>query len=427
MIPAALRSRAALLLLAMTYALSIADRYLASILIEPIKAEFGMNDATTGLVTGAAFGIFFALASIPFGWLADRANRKIMIALALVSWSLCALLSGLATALATFVIARLALGVAEAASGPAVQSLVAASHPPNQRAGAIAIIATGGAVGAGLAGFVGSTIAAAYDWRAAIITFAVLGLPLAPLLLWTVKEPVRARQGGAGRSGAPLPLSGPGYGALCKAILAERELQHLLAGTCLVTLWGWGLLWWTPALLQRHFAMALAQSGQLLGIIHMVGGLAATGLTAVAARAARFRDDAGQACLLWTTTLAGTLVSAAAFATHDRALFMGLLWLFVPITYIYVAPVAALGQSLIAPEMRGKLAAVILLLTTVANLVLAPFLIGLAADALAQRFTAPGAALHIALQAWCLLGFWATWHFRRLATGLRGTHRADRA
>ena len=68
-------------LVAMTliYALNIADRFVVSTLIEPIKHEFRLSDGAVGFLTGVGLAIFYTTAGIPLGMLADRTNRKRLI------------------------------------------------------------------------------------------------------------------------------------------------------------------------------------------------------------------------------------------------------------------------------------------------------------------------------------------------------------
>src|SRR5688572_17784600 len=83
-----------LLVLTSVYALNIADRFVLGTLIEPIKAEFQLSDGGVAFLTGVALAIFYVAAGIPLGLMADRTNRRNMIAWALFIWSGFTLLCG---------------------------------------------------------------------------------------------------------------------------------------------------------------------------------------------------------------------------------------------------------------------------------------------------------------------------------------------
>src|ERR1700731_363542 len=84
-----------LVLLTAVYALNIADRFVISTLIEPIKAELHISDAAIGLLTGGALAIFYVFAGLPLSVLADRVNRRNLVAISLGTWSLMTAICGI--------------------------------------------------------------------------------------------------------------------------------------------------------------------------------------------------------------------------------------------------------------------------------------------------------------------------------------------
>ncbi len=73
------------------------DRNIFSILLEPIKSEFGFSDTQIGLLGGIAFGLFYATVGLPVAWFADRYNRSKILATSVAVWSVMTALCGLAT------------------------------------------------------------------------------------------------------------------------------------------------------------------------------------------------------------------------------------------------------------------------------------------------------------------------------------------
>ncbi len=75
-------------LLTVVYALNFLDRTIFNVLIEPIKNEFTLSDTTMGLLAGFGFVLFYSLLGIPIARVADRLNRRNIVAIAFAFWSL---------------------------------------------------------------------------------------------------------------------------------------------------------------------------------------------------------------------------------------------------------------------------------------------------------------------------------------------------
>jgi sugar phosphate permease len=81
-------------LLTVVYALNFLDRTIFNVLIEPIKKEFALSDTTMGLLAGLGFVLFYSLLGIPIARLADRFNRRNIVAIALAFWSAASAMPG---------------------------------------------------------------------------------------------------------------------------------------------------------------------------------------------------------------------------------------------------------------------------------------------------------------------------------------------
>jgi len=125
------------------YVLNFIDRQAMSVFIGPIKAEFDASDTAMGLLVGFAFALLYTFAGIPIARLADRANRRNIIAVGLAVWSAMTILTGAAKNFTHLLLARLGVGIGEAAGTPPAHSLIADYFPIQRRGTALAIYSTG--------------------------------------------------------------------------------------------------------------------------------------------------------------------------------------------------------------------------------------------------------------------------------------------
>ena len=187
------------------YVFSWVDRYILSLLIEPIKDDLGLSDTQIGLLLGFAFALFYATMGIPLGWLADRKRRTWIVAAGITIWSLATALSGLARSFGQLFAARLTIGVGEATLSPCALSLISDSFPKARRARAISFYLMALSLGGGIANLVGGQVIA-WSRSAPVIdlplagvvepwqfTFILVGLPglLIAVLMFFMREPSR--------------------------------------------------------------------------------------------------------------------------------------------------------------------------------------------------------------------------------------------
>src|SRR5688572_26581291 len=138
-------------LLVVVYTFNFIDRQILSILLPAIQAEFGLDDTVLGFLAGSAFALFYATLGVPIALLADRWNRRNLIALALALWSGMTALSGLAANVTQLALARIGVGVGEAGYSPPAHSMIADLYPPRERSTAMGIFTLGISAGIMLA------------------------------------------------------------------------------------------------------------------------------------------------------------------------------------------------------------------------------------------------------------------------------------
>ena len=393
-----------LLVLTLVYALSIADRFVMSTLIEPIKADLGLSDSSIGFLTGSSLAFFYVTAGLPLATLADRANRRTMIALALGAWSVMTTLCGFAQNYWQLLLARIGVGVGEAGGTPPSASLLSDYFTPRRRALALSVYS----VGASLGSMMGSSAGYASDawgWRAAFYVLGVPGVLVAVLVAVTIREPERGRLDAApahppaaAPAPAPAPRLAPARATLKDTLRFARvqpALLHTWLGATVYTLWSWGLMWWTPSFLVRSHHMSLGDAGGALSLMHGIGGTAVLLITMLVMGPLGKRDPRLVPWFVAATIVIGTVPSILAYSVASSHTALVMLWIFIPLSYAPFGPTFALLQNLVPASMRAQAVAVMLFCANIANLVIAPQAVGFASDlsaaAVRRRVAAPRA------------------------------------
>lgn len=370
---------------------SFIDRQLVTILIEPIKAEFGASDTEMGLLTGLAFAVFYVTLGIPIARLADRSSRRNVLAIAITLWSAATAACGLAGNFAQLALARIGVGIGEAGGGPPSQSMIADYFPPRRRGTALGILSTGAHFGMLFSMFGGAVIAHQFGWRAA---FLVVGIPgvLLGLLVWlTVDEPLRGRWDQAAVARQPQDLR-----ATLAELWASRAFRLVALAVGITSVSGFGLATWTPSFFMRVHNLSLIDAGMLLGVAGTLGGLfGAIGGGLLSDRLGR-RDSSWQLKVGAVGALLSVPVQVAFLLwPHQHTVMLGefalpVAVLFMPFSSLFLAfwmgPSFAAVQNLARPDARALAAALIMLLTNLIGMGLGPLLVGMLSDALQPAF-----------------------------------------
>jgi MFS family permease len=163
----------ALSLLALINLLNYLDRNVIFALFEPIKRDLGLTDTQLGWL-GSAYILVFSVAALPFGVISDLRSRRAVIAAGVTVWSAFTALGAVVRNFGQLFICRAAVGIGEAAFGPAAASLVADYFPGKGRAAAMGILSSGIALGGVLGIGLGGVLEKHYGWR---VAFLVVGIP----------------------------------------------------------------------------------------------------------------------------------------------------------------------------------------------------------------------------------------------------------
>jgi predicted MFS family arabinose efflux permease len=374
-------SRYVLGVLFVVYVFNFIDRQVLAILLDPIKQELGVSDTAMGFLSGFAFAFFYTFAGIPIARWADRASRRSIIALGLGLWSAMTAASGLASSFLQLALARVGVGVGEAAGSPPAHSLISDYFAPERRATALAIYATGVYVGAMIAFLAGGYIREYFDWRIAFLVVGLPGIPLALLVRFTIREPPR----GHSESG-PADTRAASMAEVIRFLLKRRSYVYIVTAASCQAMSGYGVLAWGPTFLGRVHQMGGVEIGIWFGLSIGLGGTLGAYLGGAIADRLGVRDRRWYMFLSAIVTLAGVPFVAGFLLLDDTRVALLCFIPFYVLAAMYVGPMLSMTQGLVRLRMRATASAILLFMLNMFGLGAGPLLVGFLNDQLNDRF-----------------------------------------
>jgi predicted MFS family arabinose efflux permease len=373
--------RWALLLFFLISFFNYLDRFILSVLLEPIRLEFGLSDTQLGLLSGIAFAVFYTTLGLVIARWADMGNRRTIIALALAVWSLMTVACGLAVNFVQLFLARVGVGIGEAGGIAPTNSLIADYFPPEKRSRAVSVFLLGTMVGAFLGFAIGGYLAQHYGWRVAFVTVGLPGVLLAVVVGLTIKEP---------RSDTRLPtwneLFGPESVAVVRALFAKRSFVHVLLAYALYSFYALGAGQFVIPFIIRSFDVTLAQIGSLWGLVFGTSGILGTFLGGILADRLSRRD------IRWLLRMPaiGFLVFFPSlflvYVTDDLVILLGLSGIAFVVLTASVPAVFAAVLGVAGSERRALGMAFFSFVSNAVGYGLGPLFVGIVSDTLAARF-----------------------------------------
>lgn len=389
-----------LLMLMFIYIFNFLDRQLMSTLQEFIKADLGLSDSQLGLMTGLLFAIFYTGFGVIVGFLADRTSRVRILAAGCFIWSMFTTLCGLAKSFPVMGVARVGVGVGEAAGAPPSYSIVSDYFPAERRGMALAIFSMGVPLGMALGAGFGVKFATLdthwimpifgidiyHNWRFPFISIGILGVIASILLILLVREPKRgamdAKPAVATGPGADeiAHEAAPGFITTVKDFFSNPVLLWTALGAGFSAFVGYAGLNWNvsflmrvkeapPELIQNYYALMLA--------IAMGAGTLLSGPLV---------DFLAKRSKVWYALLPATAM-ALTIPFHLAYVFAGspenaLLLLAGPtfLNIMYLAPALAVVQNTVKPTQRTMAGALLLMVLNMIGLGGGPTMMGILSD-----------------------------------------------
>jgi MFS family permease len=376
--------------LTLVNAFSNIDRFVFSLLLPLIKRDLGLSDAMLGLLSGAAFAISYSVLSLPFAFLADRWNRKRLIAIGFATWSAVTALTGATVSASQLGAARFVLGAAEATSLAPSTSILADLFGLRRRVLALGVLGTSHSIGLLVSFPIVGLLAERFGWRTVFVAVGIPGVIAALVFQLTVDEPRRPMAEGAR---GPRPA---GVGATLKFLFGSRAYVLLLAGGALSAFNLGAFIAWTPTFLMRVHQLNPAQVGALVGLARGPAGiLGSLGAGLLVSRLAR--SD-----LRWHARIPG--IAMMLLCPVDLLLLLSpqpSMWALALMCDAFlvasiVGPCFAIASSVAPPRMRSVAAALYLVFASVTGQSLGPFFIGWLNDRLLPQLGAQAVRFSLA-------------------------------
>jgi len=400
-----------LVIMTLIYVVNYLDRQILAILMPQIKVEFGLNYKEIGYLIGPAFAIVYAVLGVPLAVIADRANRRNIIAASLAVFSVMTVFSSFARGFWSMALARFGTGVGEAGTGPSINSVIADLYAPAERASALSFYTAGLNVGLLVAFFGGGWISDHYGWRVAIVSAGIPGLLLTFLLLFTVREPKR------GLIEALPDMAPPSFVSVVKYLWAQRSFRWMAIGTSFSSFGGYAGIAFIPTFLKISHHMTQAEVGAALALLTGVGGAIGTYLAGVLADRYGARDVRWNMYVPIVATFVAIPFAPVFYLVPSTAVALTAAIIPVMMGAAYVGPAYAMAQGLVPLRMRARSVAVLLLILNIIGLGLGPPVVGAIADFLQPAFGAD--ALRYAMLTTILTGLTGAYCYWRSTATLK--------
>jgi MFS family permease len=330
-------------------------------------------------VSGLAFILFYSLLGVPIAWLADRVNRRNIIAAGLAFWSLMTALTGYVATVWQLALVRLLMGAGEACGMAPSNSIIADLFKPDRRPLALALFGTAASLSYIIFFPVAGWIAQHHGWRAMFVAMGLPGIVLAALL-FTMREPER-------RSPPPerLPLA-RSLGSDLAALFANRCFAWIFAGVTLMGANIWAAGAWTPSFFTRVHHLQVGEVANIVGPTRGVIGLAGILLGGV------IIDRLPKDRAFWRVGIPAIACFLAGPAEalfllgSDYAAWVGGFALSSFFTLIHQAPIFAAVVNIVGERRRALGISVVLLGASLIGNAAGPSAVGLLNDLLAPRY-----------------------------------------
>jgi len=364
------------------YFISSVDRSIFSILAQPIKEELLLNDLQIGFLTGFAFSAVHLLFGFPMAWVSDKGNRVNILTICIAFWSIMTAVCGMCTNFIQLTLARMGVGVGEAACLPASHSLLSDYYPPYRRTKALAIFGLGFPAGALIGMIVGGTVVDLWGWRAAFFVVGLPGLLIALMTWYMVREPKRGTYDTS-------PTEDPAYSdpksfaEVARIMWRSPVLRQMVIALTLVSLFTSPTATFLGPYIVRRFPVSYTELGYIMAVTMMLPASISTIVGGIITQKLGARN---QRWFMWfpgITLAIGSVPYVIALAQSEWPMLVAFMFFGALINATFLAPCYTVLHNTIPPGGRAKAVVILGLFMGLIGHSIGPFIAGGANDMIA--------------------------------------------
>lgn len=366
-----------LAILTLTSMMNIGDRLVFSILMEDIKLQYKMTDTQLALLAGFAFALFYATLGIPIARLADKYNRKNIVALSLTIWSGMTALCGAAIGFWTLFLARMGVGAGEAGGGPPSYSMIADYFEPKERTRAMGIYITGAVFGTAGGLILGGALADLIGWRWTFVAIGLPGILLGLILYVTVREPRRGIHDAFDEKSA----EAANIPETVKSLRENPVFIRISLAWALITMIGYAMAIWLAPIMLRNFDVSITMVGLILGLSFLVGGIPGPIIGGLLSERLERVDDRWR---VWMPAIAIIGCYSCYALSLTATTFTGFIGFFILGYFLFMmpqGPTLSVLQDSLKPGERALGVSLALFVNNILGQVVGLFAIGVISDA----------------------------------------------
>jgi MFS family permease len=359
------------------------DKNILVLMVAPIQRDFGVSDVQISFLIGAAFAVANIVVGLPAGWLADRFDRRLIVAAGVMVWSLAVAANATASTFAVLVAARVIVGGAEALIPPSSYSLIRDGVDDRRRARALSVYTMALMVGTGLSLVLGGPMMSAIQssgmtsipvlgdvsaWQMTLFLIGLAGVPMS-LMIFLNKEPGRQRDSAANQRQDAQRI----YAYLWAHRAIFGPLFVFVVANAIIT---FGLAAWLPTVIVRRFHLGMKEIGLIQGAVLLIMGplgLWVAGLAMERKGAAL----AGVARVGTVTSIAVAILTVTLALTDTLSTFWVIDALVVLFSWTFMSVASTIVARVVPTQSVGIVMAIVLVLNGLLGQGLSPTLIAL--------------------------------------------------